>query len=173
MFQILQTLLLTVFPALVITGGLKDITSFTIPNWISAALIGGFLLAALALGLPWQSGLTMLGIGIAALFVAMGMFAMGWIGGGDAKMFAAAALWLGWPASLTFVLVTGLAGGALAVSLLALRSVWVRPLAVRGPDWVGRLATPGGDAPYGVAIAIGALAAFPESPLALAFAALP
>jgi prepilin peptidase CpaA len=173
MFQILQTLLLTVFPALVITGGLKDITSFTIPNWISAALIGGFLLAALALGLPWQSGLTMLGIGIAALFVAMGMFAMGWIGGGDAKMFAAAALWLGWPASLTFVLVTGLAGGALAVSLLGLRSVWVRPLAVRGPDWVGRLATPGGDAPYGVAIAIGALAAFPESPLVLALAALP
>jgi len=173
MFQILQTLLLTVFPALVITGGLKDITSFTIPNWISAALIGGFLLAALALGLPWQSGLTMLGIGIAALFVAVGMFAMGWIGGGDAKMFAAAALWLGWPASLTFVLVTGLAGGALAVSLLGLRSVWVRPLAVRGPDWVGRLATPGGDAPYGVAIAIGALAAFPESPLVLALAALP
>jgi prepilin peptidase CpaA len=173
MFQILQTLLLTVFPALVITGGLKDITSFTIPNWISAALIGGFLLAALALGLPWQSGLTMLGIGFAALFVAMGMFAMGWIGGGDAKMFAAAALWLGWPASLTFVLVTGLAGGALAVSLLGLRSVWVRPLAVRGPDWVGRLATPGGDAPYGVAIAIGALAAFPESPLVLALAALP
>jgi len=173
MFQILQTLLLTVFPALVITGGLKDITSFTIPNWISAALIGGFLLAALALGLPWQSGLTMLGIGIAALFVAMGMFAMGWIGGGDAKMFAAAALWLGWPASLTFLLVTGLAGGALAVTLLGLRSVWVRPLAVRGPDWVGRLATPGGDAPYGVAIAIGALAAFPESPLVMAFAALP
>ncbi len=173
MFQILQTLLLTVFPALVITGGLKDITSFTIPNWISAALIGGFLLAALALGLPWQSGLTMLGIGTAALFVAMGMFAMGWIGGGDAKMFAAAALWLGWPASLTFVLVTGLAGGALAVSLLGLRSVWLRPLAVRGPDWVGRLATPGGDAPYGVAIAIGALAAFPESPLVLALAALP
>lgn len=173
MFHILQTLLLTFFPALVITGGLKDITSFTIPNWISAALIGGFLLAALALGLPWQSGLTMLGIGIAALFVAMGMFAMGWIGGGDAKMFAAAALWLGWPASLTFVLVTGLAGGALAVSLLGLRSVWVRPLAVRGPDWVGRLATPGGDAPYGVAIAIGALAAFPESPLVLALAALP
>ncbi len=171
MLHLIQTLLLIVFPALVIVGGLKDITSFTIPNWISLALIGGFALAAVALGLPWQTILLSLGIGVAGLFLAMGMFAMGWIGGGDAKMFAAAALWLGWPASMDFMLITGLAGGALAVSLLGLRSVWVRHLTVRGPDWVGRLATPGGDAPYGVAIAIGALAAFPKSPLALAFAA--
>ncbi len=172
MFQTLQLLLLSVFPAMVIVGGLKDITSFTIPNWISLVMIGGFGLAAVALGLPWQAVLMSVGVGIGALFLAMGMFALGWIGGGDAKMFAAAALWLGWPSSLTFVLVTGLAGGALAVSLLGLRSVWLRPLAVRGPDWVGRLAKPGGDAPYGVAIAIGALAAFPDSPLARAFAAL-
>ncbi len=172
MIQTLQLLLLSVFPAMVIVGGLKDITSFTIPNWISLVLIGGFGLAAVALGMPWQTALICLGIGVGALFLSMGMFAMGWIGGGDAKLFAAAALWLGWPASMTFVLVTGLAGGALALSLLGLRSVWLRPLAVRGPDWVGRLAQPGGDAPYGVAIAFGALAAFPESPLALAFAAL-
>ncbi|MBI1405558.1 MAG: pilus assembly protein CpaA [Caulobacter sp.] len=171
MLQTLQTLLLSVFPAMVILGGLKDVTSFTIPNWISAVLIVGFGLAAIALGLPWQTALTCLGVGVAGLLIAMGMFAMGWIGGGDAKMFAAAALWLGWPASINFVLVTGLAGGALAVSLLGLRSVWLRPLTVRGPDWVGRLAKPGGDAPYGVAIAIGALAAFPESPLALLLAA--
>ena len=163
-------MLLSVFPAMVIVGGLKDITSFTIPNWISGVLIAGFGAAAMALGLPWQTALTCLGVGTASLLLAMGMFAMGWIGGGDAKLFAAAALWLSWPASLTLVLVTGLAGGALAVSLLGLRSVWLRPLAARGPGWVGRLAQPGGDAPYGVAIAIGALAAFPESPLAQAFA---
>ncbi|NBB16561.1 pilus assembly protein CpaA [Caulobacter sp. SLTY] len=172
MLHTLQLLLLSVFPAMVIVGGLKDITSYTIPNWISGVLIAGFFLAAVGVGLPWQSALMALGVGVAALFLAMGMFALGWIGGGDAKLFAAAALWLGWPASLTFVLVTGLAGGALALSLLGLRSVWLRPLAVRGPDWVGRLAEPGGDAPYGVAIAIGALAAFPESPLVEAFARL-
>jgi prepilin peptidase CpaA len=171
MLHALQMLLLAVFPSMVIVGGLKDITSFTIPNWVSGVLIVGFGLAAMALGLPWQTVLLSFGVGVGALFLAMGMFAMGWIGGGDAKMFAAAALWLGWPASVTFLLVTALAGGALALSLLGLRSIWVRPLTVRGPSWVGRLATPGGDAPYGVAITIGALAAFPESPLALAFAA--
>ena len=172
MFQTLQLLLLSVFPAMVIVGGLKDITSYTIPNWISLVLIGGFGLAAAMLGVPWQTVLICLGVGVGALFLAMGMFAMGWIGGGDAKLFAAVALWQGWPASMIFILATGLAGGVLALSLLALRSVWLRPLAVRGPDWIGRLAKPGADAPYGVAIAIGALAAFPESPLAQAFAAL-
>jgi len=172
MMHTLQLLLLGIFPAMVIIGGLKDVTSFTIPNWISGVLIAGFGLAALSVGLPWQTVLVCFGVGVVGLLVAMGMFALGWIGGGDAKLFAAAALWLGWTAAGPFILITGLAGGALALALLGMRSVWVRPLTTRGPEWVGRLARPGGDAPYGVAIAIGALAAFPHSPIAQAFAAL-
>jgi prepilin peptidase CpaA len=74
-----------------------------------------------------------------------------------------AGLWMGLGALLPYLLVTALAGGALAVTLLALRSVWVRPIAARGPGWFGRLATPGENVPYGIAIAFGALAAFPES----------
>jgi prepilin peptidase CpaA len=93
----------------------------------------------------------------------MAMFAFGWIGGGDAKLFAACALWLGWSASLSYLAITGLAGGALAVALLGMRSVWLRPIAARGPAWFNRLATPGAGVPYGVAIAFGALAAFPQS----------
>jgi prepilin peptidase CpaA len=102
----------------------------------------------------------------------MGMFAVGWIGGGDAKLFAAAGLWMGLTALLPFLMVTALAGGGLAVSLLALRSVWLRPLMVRGPRWVSRLATPGENVPYGIAIAAGALAAFPESLLTTLFRGL-
>ena len=56
------------------------------------------------------------------------MFALGWIGGGDAKLFAACMLWLGWPASAPFVIWTALAGGGLAVALL-----WGRRLASRSP----------------------------------------
>ena len=63
-----------------------------------------------------------------------------------------------------FVAVTGLAGGGLAVSLLGLRSSYVRPFVVTGPAWFSRLAEPGENVPYGLAIAIGALAAFPGSP---------
>ncbi len=65
------------------------------------------------------------------------------------------------PGLAPFLLYTGLAGGALALALLALRSAWLRPLVAGCPQWLHRLATPGAASPYGVAIAVGALTAFP------------
>ncbi|MDP1630961.1 MAG: prepilin peptidase [Caulobacter sp.] len=163
MLHLIQIILLSAFPVLVIVAGMRDAVSFTIPNWISIALGAAFLPAALVMGVgPGEIGLALL-IGLGALIAGMGMFAVGWIGGGDAKLFAAAGLWMGLGGLLPYLLITALAGGGLAVALLALRSVWMRPLAVRGPGWLSRLATPGENVPYGVAIAAGALAAFPES----------
>ncbi|MFI4974861.1 MAG: prepilin peptidase [Caulobacterales bacterium] len=154
--------LLVLFPPLVIVAGVKDLSTFTIPNWISVALATAFVPAALTAGMtPAAIGLCVL-VGAGTLVLGAGMFAFGWIGGGDAKLMAAASLWLGVKALAPFAIYTALAGGALALSLLALRSAWVRPYAMVGPSWVGRLATPGESAPYGVAIAIGALAAFPQ-----------
>lgn len=161
MIHALQTLVLLIFPALVIAGGLKDATSYTIPNWIPLALIAAFPVAAIALGLPLSAIGLQLAVGAVALVAGMAMFAMRWIGGGDAKLFAAAGLWLGWPAAFTFVGVTAIAGGALAVALLGLRSARLRPFMPAGPAWFARLAQPGENVPYGVAIAIGALAAYP------------
>lgn len=172
MLHLLQTLLLFAFPALVVVGAMRDAVSFTIPNWVSIALAAAFLPAAVAMGAgPAQIGLACL-IGLGALIAGMGMFAVGWIGGGDAKLFAAAGLWMGLSALLPYLLVTALAGGALAVVLLALRSVWLRPIAARAPGWFARLATPGENVPYGVAIAFGALAAFPQSLLTTLFRGL-
>lgn len=154
------------FPALVIVAALRDLTSFTIPNWISLALAAAFLPAALAAQIGWSAAGLHAAVGLAGLFAGAAMFALGWIGGGDAKLFAAASLWLGWPAALPFLLVTGLAGGALAVALLAMRSSTAKALAPQGaPAWTQRLMQDGGPAPYGVAIAAGALFAFPSSTL--------
>jgi prepilin peptidase CpaA len=165
MIHILQALLLLVFPALVITAALRDVVSYTIPNWISVALAAAFPVAALAQGLPLPTLGLDLAIGVAALAVGMVMFALRWIGGGDAKLFAAAALWLGWPAIMSYLAFTAIAGGALAVGLLGLRSPMLRGYVLSGPAWFSRLAEPGENVPYGVAIAIGALAAFPASAL--------
>jgi prepilin peptidase CpaA len=165
MIHILQALLLLVFPALVITAALRDVVSYTIPNWISVALAAAFPVAALAQGLPLPTLGLDLAIGVAALAVGMVMFALRWIGGGDAKLFAAAALWLGWPAIMSYLAFTAIAGGALAVGLLGLRSPMLRSYVLSGPAWFSRLAEPGENVPYGVAIAIGALAAFPASAL--------
>jgi prepilin peptidase CpaA len=164
--QALQIPLLLVFPALAIVGALKDLTSYTIPNWISLALIAAFVPAALVSGAPLSQIGLCLAVGFAGLMLGMGMFAAGWIGGGDGKLFAVCALWLGWPAALPFMLYTGLAGGALTFAILGLRSGWLTPVVAGGPSWLRNLGKEGGDLPYGVAIAIGALAAFPQGALA-------
>jgi prepilin peptidase CpaA len=166
--QTFQFALLLVFPALVVVAALKDATSYTIPNWISLALVAAFLPVALISGVSLATLGVCLAAGAIALVAGMGMFAAGWIGGGDAKLFAVAVLWLGWPAGGTFMLVTGMAGGALTLGLLSLRSGWFEPILVGSPPWIRKLGAPDGDIPYGVAIAVGALAAFPQGALTLA-----
>ena len=154
-------LLISIFPAVVVIAAVRDATSYTIPNWLSAALALAFFPAALGVGLaPATIGLCAAS-GAAALAAGVAMFAAGWIGGGDAKLFAACALWLGLGAIGAFLAWTALFGGGLAVALLLARRSPVA--AFRGPPWVGRLLEPAGEVPYGVAIAAGAMAAFPSS----------
>lgn len=162
-------LLLSLLPCLVIAAGLRDLTTMTIPNWISAVLVVGFFPAALAVGLPLNTVLIHLGVAFGALLVGMGLFAMRIIGGGDAKLMAASCLWLGLTGSGLFVVWTGLAGGIFCLLLIYARDQ-VRPYIAGGPQWVHHLLEPKGDIPYGVAIAIGALMAFPTSGLLAAFA---
>jgi prepilin peptidase CpaA len=157
-------------PALVIVAGLKDLTSMKIPNWISGLLILAFFPAALVVGLPPMSILVHLGIAIAALVVGAGMFALRWIGGGDAKLIAASCLWLGLAGSGMFLLWTGVFGGLFCLALLFAR-FHSRPYLLGAPGWVVQLMEPRGDIPYGVAIAAGALMAYPASPLMALFIA--
>ncbi|NQE64003.1 prepilin peptidase [Caulobacter sp. RHG1] len=164
--QAIQITLLLVFPVLAVIGGLKDLTSYTIPNWISLALIAAFFPAALISGAPLGEIGLCLAVGLGALVLGMGMFAAGWIGGGDGKLFAVCALWVGASGALPFLLYTCLAGGALTFAILFLRSGFFTPIVAGGPGWLRNLGKEGGDLPYGVAIAIGALAAFPEGALA-------
>jgi prepilin peptidase CpaA len=96
------------------------------------------------------------------------MFALRWIGGGDAKLLAAAGLWLGVGGIGTFLMWTTITGGLFGLSLIFAR-YWAQPYAGLGPRWVGRLLAPKGDIPYGIAIAAGALAAFPECALMRGF----
>lgn len=160
-----QILLLLAFPVLVVTAALRDLVSFRIPNWISAALIAAFFPAALVSGMDLAAVGMHLAVFAGVLVAGVAMFALGWIGGGDAKLFAAAALWLGWPALTPYLMVTCIAGGGLAMMLLAARSAVIQPLLSTGPGWLARLVTPGESVPYGVAIGIGALAALPQAPL--------
>jgi len=166
--QAIQIPLLLIFPVLAVIGGLKDLISYRIPNWISLALIAAFVPAALVSGAPLaQIGLC-LAVGVGALVLGMGMVAAGWIGGGDGKLLAVCALWMGWPGALTFVVDTALAGGLMSLAILTLRSGYLVPAVAGGPAWLRKLAAKDGGVPYGVAIAAGALWAFPHGALAAA-----
>lgn len=155
------------FPALVIWAALRDATTMTIPNRLTMLTAATFAPAALAAGLPPSAWGLALAAGAVALVLGMAMFAFGWIGGGDAKLFAACGLWVGASAALPFAMWTALAGGALAVALLLGRQA-AEMAPGFGPRWMQRLLTRGEGVPYGVAIAVGALAAFPQSPVGAA-----
>lgn len=166
--EIALVVLLCVLPALVIAAGLTDLTTMTIPNWISLALMVSFFPAALAVGLPLGQIALHFGVAVVALFLGAGLFALRVLGGGDAKLLAAVCLWMGIGGVPAFILVTAVAGGLFSLILMMARA---QPglEAVGGPTWFGRLLQPKGDIPYGVAIAAGALIAFPESALVSAF----
>ena len=162
---LIQIGLVSLLPVLAIVAAARDLISYTIPNWISLALAGAFCLLAITAGLPTQALAIHAAAGAIALLAGRGLFALGWVGGGDAKLLAACCLWFGWPDAQVFLLDTALAGGAFAFLLLVARGQLVRPFLAAGSGWIGRLITPGEPAPYGVAIALGALIAFPASQL--------
>jgi prepilin peptidase CpaA len=71
---------------------------------------------------------------------------------------------MGWPAALAFLFWTAASGGVLALVLLIGRRLSRRRLD-RAPPWLRGLMAENGDVPYGIAIAAGAIAAFPASVL--------
>lgn len=164
------SLVLMLLPVLAIVAALHDVVTMKIPNWISGLLVVSFFPAAFVMGLSLGEVGISAALAGGALIAGMGMFAMNWIGGGDAKLLAASVLWMGVSASLPFVLYTAIVGGGFCLVLMTARS-HLPFFAQTGPVWVMRLMQPRGDIPYGVAIAIGALLAYPSSPLMAAFIA--
>ncbi len=158
----LAALCLLIVPLALFAAAYWDLTTMTIPNPLNLGLAAAFVLIG-PFFLSWAVYGAHVGAGAAMLVVAMALFAFGWIGGGDAKLFAATSLWLGWDGMLGFVLVTAVAGGALTLALMALRNVPVVPAVALERAWVARLLKPKGEVPYGLALATGGLIMFPHS----------
>ena len=152
-----------VFPVLMAYSAASDLLTMTIPNRVSLALSAAFLVAAAATGLGFEAtGLHLL-VGAGTLTATFAMFAFGWIGGGDAKLAAAIALWLGPDLAMPFFVDAAILGGLLAGAFLGFRALPLPVFAAR-EDWVQRLHTQGGDLPYGIALAGGALMVYPQTP---------
>lgn len=150
------------FPILMAYTAASDLLTMEIPNEIPAALTVAFPLAAFLTGMPLGTAGAHLGLAVLVLVVAFGLFSVGWIGGGDAKIAAAASLWFGPAHGLEFLAATALYGGTLTVAILAFRSL---PLPVRMVEgtFLQKLHSRAAGVPYGIAIAAGALVIFPET----------
>ena len=97
------------------------------------------------------------------LLLAFGCFARGWIGGGDAKLAAATALWLGFDHLLPYFIYASLLGGALTLALLQFRLAPL-PTWLARAQWAQRLHGQDAGVPYGIALAAAALAVYPDTP---------
>ena len=153
--------LLFVFPFAMAFAAATDVFTMTIPNRLNIGLALAFFALAPIAGFGWQDVLSHMGAGAAMLLVGILLFSLGWLGGGDAKLLAAASLWLGLDHLLVFLTYTAAFGGALALAILAYRNAPVGALPL--PGWAARLHTKGEGMPYGVAIAAGALFVYPAT----------
>ena len=153
--------LLMLFPAAMAFAGAMDLLTMTIPNRISLALIAAFLICAVLAGLSLEQIMMHLACGGLILAIGIGMFAAKLLGGGDAKLMAASAIWVGPDNLMIYFLVISILGGVLALALLAYRRFPAQSLAL--PDWALKLHAPGSSMPYGVAIAAAALWIYPQT----------
>ena len=153
---------LMLFPALMAFAAASDLFTMTISNRVSLALIAGFLALALLGGMGLHDMMMHIAAGALVLVVAFGCFAMGWVGGGDAKVVACVALWFGFDHLLDFLLYASLLGGALTLLLLYARQ-WPLPRPLTGQAWLLRLHDKQTGIPYGIALAIGAMMVYPET----------
>jgi prepilin peptidase CpaA len=160
--MILDVVRLLFFPALMAFAAASDLFTMTISNRVSLALAAGFLVLAFASGMTASDILMHLAAGATVLVVAFACFAFGWVGGGDAKVAAGAALWLGFAHLLNYLLYASLFGGALTLGLLQFRQ-WPLPYALAGQPWLLKLHAKETGIPYGIALAVGALAIYPET----------
>jgi prepilin peptidase CpaA len=154
--------LLVVFPFLIAYAAARDLLTMLIPNTVSVALVVAFAVFALGTSLEWNDVAGHLGAGAATLVLTFTLFACGFIGGGDAKLAAATALWIGFEQLADYLIVASLAGGALTLALLALRSLPLPALVARLP-FALHLHDAKTGVPYGIALSLAALMILPET----------
>ena len=153
---------LMLFPALMAFAASSDLLTMTISNRVSMILMAGFFALALGSGMGASDILLHVAASGAVLLVAFGLFTQGWIGGGDAKLAASTALWLGFAHLLPYLIYASLFGGALTLALIQFRMAPL-PRWLARHEWVQRLHSKEGGVPYGIALAAAALTVYPET----------
>jgi prepilin peptidase CpaA len=153
---------LLLFPAMMAFAASSDLLTMTISNRVSLALIAGFFLLAGMVGMSTEQVIWHVGASLLVLAFTFTFFARGWIGGGDAKLAASTALWLGFDHLMNYVLYASILGGVLTLFMLRFRTMPLPALLADKP-WAQRLHRLDAGVPYGIALAAAALLVYPET----------
>lgn len=162
--SLLASGLVMIFPVAMAFAAANDLFTMKIPNAISLALVGGFAALALVTRMPLETFGIHLACGLGVLVLTFTLFSLNLFGGGDAKLMAAGALWMGGANIIPFIAFVTIYGGLLCLFVLGYRRVVPADL-LPLPDWAVRLHTPGGPVPYGIAIAAAGLMLLPSTEL--------
>ena len=111
-----------VFSALLIAAAAQDAVRLRISNVTVLLVIVAAIVAAIIVGPElslWQNFAVFAGL----LAIGTPMFAAGKLGGGDVKLLAATGLWFDLSGALWMLLDVVLAGGAVAILIIALRFI--------------------------------------------------
>jgi prepilin peptidase CpaA len=167
--MIAEILVLVLFPAAMAFAAASDLLTMTISNRLSLLLAASFFLVALAVDMPFADMGRHVLASLTVLAVAFAFFARGWIGGGDAKLATATALWLGFAHLVDYLLIASVIGGVLTLLILELRRLPL-PAVLAGKPWVARLHDVKTGIPYGIALALAGLAVYSDSAVMRAIA---
>ena len=112
----IEAAILVIFPFCMAHAAVSDGLTMTIANRVSILLVASFLLLAPLTGMDWSAyGMHLMAGGV-VLLVTFSLFAFGAMGGGDAKLLAATALWMGWSVTLLqYLIYAALLGGMLTL----------------------------------------------------------
>jgi prepilin peptidase CpaA len=155
-----------IMPVCLALAALTDLLTMTIPNRIPAVLLASFLILAPFSGLTWPDMGMSVVAGIVVFAGCFGLFAINVMGGGDAKLLTAAAVWFGFNQSLlVFLVAVSFVGGLLTLAVLLVRSQSNSVLAMGIP--LPASLTTAKKIPYGIAIAIAGFLTYDQSPIFL------
>ena len=158
----LNLVTLSVFPFLMAYAGASDLFTMTISNRISLALAVSFIGFALMVGFPLGNIGWHLSCGLAMLVLTFTLFTFGWIGGGDAKLAASVAVWLGWSNILDYSVMASVIGGLITVFFIQIRKSPL-PEWAGAREWIARLYNANNGVPYGLALSAAGLIIFPDT----------
>ena len=163
----LEALIFVVFPFCMLFAAVSDLLSMRIANRVPLILVGTFAIVAPLTGMAWMDIGWHFLAGALVLSITFGLFALGGMGGGDAKLMAATAVWMGLNTTLVGYLVySAFVGGMLTLAILTFRASALADFTGRNL-FLRHFADRSVGVPYGIALGFGGLMTYPESPLML------